>query len=483
MIPNNSIRLITAELLQLFRDRTFLGLMLLLLVLMALATWNADGHVTEKREQNLVQQDIVYRADVELMAQIDSLHNGLATYEKSYTLPTSGVRLTYNNHRLARLPFKAFSLIAIGQGDLYGNYKKIVLYFKDSYEMNSKELVSPIEQLFGQLDLSFVWVFLLPLIIILVSFNILSLERETGRLPLIAAQPIKIWQWLLMKIGIRFLTICGLLLLFTFALLTVFGIPVWEHISLFGQLILVLVFYMAFWFFFGFAVNLAGYSSGKSLIILTGIWVLFVFLIPSIVNQLGKELHPIPSRLALVNNHQAAYNAIESDLDKEMEALYRLHPDWYSEDPVTKDMSNSTGWNINYLAKQYIAQLKHQPVAEAYEAQVDLKNEWSGGLRVLSPAMIVQRALAHMAGTSTQYYRSFLKQAQEYANTYRQYVFKRLFTNHAFTVDEIKNLSKFKFDEQRVSGTFANDLLALLLYLCALAIFMLVMIQKRIKIK
>lgn len=474
-----TFQFVRLELLQLFRERTFSGLMVLLLILMAISAWNSSNHIAEKKKQNNIQQNLVEDADKQLIAQIDSLNQGLASYEDSYTLPTSGIRLTYNNHRIATLPMKPFSLIAIGQSDLYSNYKKIVLYYNDSYDMDTKELESPIEQLFGQLDLAFVWVYLMPLIILLASFNILSIERETGRLPLIASQPIKIWRWLALKLGIRFLTIIFLLALFTFPLLAIFQVSVWEHWATFGKLLLILMLYNGFWFLLSFLVNLLGYTSGKNLIILTSIWVLFVFLVPSTVNQIGKKLHPIPSRLEIINNHQEKYNEVEKNFDMELKALYNTHKDWYSDDPATKDMSNSTGWNINYLAKQYMAQLKHSPTAQAYENKVDSKNSWFGKRRTLSPAMVVNEALTEMAGTSTKYYRSYLRQATEYASAYRQYVFKGIFTNHAFTAAEIKNLPKFHFNTKRVDNTFLNNTYTLAIYIITLLAIGIVLIKRK----
>ena len=479
----NSIWLIRVEVVLLSRSPAFVGLMLLLLLLMTLAIWNTNYHISYKKTQVDTQKDIVKKNDTQLIAQIDSLNKGLATYEQSYTLPTSGVRLTYNNHRVTCLPFKAFSLIAIGQGDIYSNYKKIVLYFNDSYEMTTQELVSPIEQIFGQLDLAFVWVYLLPLIIILISYNILAAERETGRLPLIASQPIQVSFWILIKTIIRLSSIIVILLLFTAILLSVFGVSPFIHLADFGQLALILILYVAFWFLISTLINLLGYSSGSSLIILTSIWVLFVFLIPSIINQASKELHQIPSRLEVVNHHQMMYNEMESHLDQELVSLHRIHPDWASDDSVTKDMSNSTGWNINYLAKQYIAQLKHQSFAQNYEEKIDLRNHWLNQLRVLSPAMILQSSLSDMAGTSTNYYRSFLKQSQNYSREYRMYVFKRLFTNHAFTSTEIKHLPAFKFDNQQVPNSIPESLWALGIYLLLLSLLIFVLIKKKVQVK
>ena len=474
----HTFRLIRSELLLLSRDTSFKWAMVLLCLLMTLAVWNTYNQVNQKEYQVQVQRELVANNDARLIAQIDSLNNGLASYENSYTLPTSGVRLTYNNHRVAWLPKAPFSLLAIGQGDIYSNYKKIVLYFDESYEMTTRELVSPIEQVFGQLDLAFIWVYLWPLIIIVISFNALSAEKESGRLAIIASQPIHVSYWVSVKILVRLFSIFILTLLCATILLQVFGVAVLSHMAVYGQLAVILFLYAAFWFLISITVNLLGYSSGSSLIVLSSIWVVFVFLIPSIINQAGKELHPIPSRLEVVNHHQDMYNAMEGNLQEELKGLFLLHPDWSSDDPITKDLSNSTGWNINYLAKQYMAQVKHQPFAQEYENTVDRRNTWLNQYTVFSPAMILQSTLADMAGTSTKFYRSFLRQTQRYAGAYREYVFKGLFTNHAFTSQEIRNLPTFEFNRAQVPDNSRMNLSAMLIYLASLALVILFLVRR-----
>ena len=462
--------LMLLELKQFFRNRAYVGLMAILLALMAFASWNSHAYFDARQEEVRSQLQLVEKNDAKLIAEIDRLNQGIDTFENSYTLPTSGIRLTFNNHRITWLPFQPLSLIAIGQADLFSNYKKIILYNNDSYEPSSEELVSPLEQLFGQLDLAFVWVYLLPLIILLCSFNVLSAERESGRLSLIASQPTRLSSWLFAKLAFRFFILFTLLVAGTTVLLLAFDVDLADHLPAMGRLNLLLTLYSGFWFVLCFLVNLADYSSGKSLIVLTTTWVLFVFLIPSVVNLLAQELHPIPSRLEVINHHQATYNEVEGNLDAEMQKRFETHPDWRSDDPVTKDLSNSTGWNINYLAKQYIAQLKHRPIAASYERKIKDRVEWIGFFEALSPAMIMQSALTDMAGTSAGFYKGYLEQTQDYAEAYRQYVFQRIFANHAFTSEEIRHLPEFRFDSTRVSQGFATDALALLAYLVALSL-------------
>jgi len=174
---------------------------------------------------------------------------------------------------------------------------------------------------------------------------------------------------------------------------------------------------------------------------------------------------------------------MEKNLEAEKIKLFEMHPDWQSDDPVTKDMSNSTGWNIDYLAKQYIAQVKHRPFADNYEELVDNRNEWVEKWKTLSPSMTVQSALTDMAGTSSRYYRSYLRQTQEYAKIYREYVFKRVFTNHHFSSEEIEQLPDFQFNPNQVKRTIGIDLGILTGYLFILIIFCIQLSKQTLKTK
>ena len=87
---NQRISQIRAELRLLYRERTFPGLIFLLFFLMSFAVYNTNDHLVDKGEEVETQLNLVRKNDQALAAQIDSLKNGLATYQAEYTLPTSG---------------------------------------------------------------------------------------------------------------------------------------------------------------------------------------------------------------------------------------------------------------------------------------------------------------------------------------------------------------------------------------------------------
>src|SRR5215510_1187030 len=79
---------------------------------------------------------------------------------------------------LALLPPAPLAALAIGQGDVYPNYIKVTARSLDA-------LVSG-----DQIDAAFVVLFLYPLLIFAVSFDLTATEREHGTLRMVLAQPI-----------------------------------------------------------------------------------------------------------------------------------------------------------------------------------------------------------------------------------------------------------------------------------------------------
>ena len=77
-------------------------------------------------------------------------------------------------------PVAPLTPLALGQSDLYTNRAEVSIgnnnYF--SHVLDNDDLANPVSQLIGQFDVSFVLVWLVPLVIIAFSYNVVSAERE-----------------------------------------------------------------------------------------------------------------------------------------------------------------------------------------------------------------------------------------------------------------------------------------------------------------
>ena len=96
--------------------------------------------------------------------------------------------------------------LAIGHRDIHPSVQSVNIRNLEEQKYSS-ELINPFYQLLGNMDFSFVLIYLFPLIIIAFCFNLLSEEKEDGTWQLVLSQsenPIKLIQ---VKLWIRMASI------------------------------------------------------------------------------------------------------------------------------------------------------------------------------------------------------------------------------------------------------------------------------------
>ena len=86
------------------------------------------------------------------------------------------------------LPPAPLADFSIGQADLLPSIGKLSLWDPDVRLFSSYEFEDPVSLALGALDLSKAIVLVLPLLMIVLSFDVLSAERDAGRLGLTLAQ-------------------------------------------------------------------------------------------------------------------------------------------------------------------------------------------------------------------------------------------------------------------------------------------------------
>ena len=92
--------------------------------------------------------------------------------------------------RYAMLPPLALTPLAIGQSDLLPSYYRMSTDAREAI-LSAVEIENPRTLMTGRFDLAFVIVYLYPLLILVLSYNLLSAEKEQGTLPLVP-QPVSL---------------------------------------------------------------------------------------------------------------------------------------------------------------------------------------------------------------------------------------------------------------------------------------------------
>lgn len=425
------------ELKLLLRSRWIQLLSLILLLLFGFSTYNGLQKVEKRKNDIAAAKTEVRESDVMMLKLLDSVERGMEVSASRWTIPTSPMAVGNYHPRVAAMEPQAMAFIATGQADLFTHYVKPTVSGDDA-ALNFTEMTSPVQLLFGSFDLAFVIIYLLPLLIIAFSYDVLSSEKESGSLRLLAAQPIAIQNWALQKLGLRFFWLSLLVLISLLFVFVALGVnPLGEPMIFFGLTGLILV-YMLFWFALAFLVNLWVGSSAKNAVALLGLWVVFVLLVPSVLNQLGNTLYPMPSRNMMINEMRKMKAEVTERQDEILDNFLRDHPEY-----AINDTTQSRGFYHRYMASQKLIREEMAPLIGAYEEQLQNQQNWVGNFKWISPAILAQESLNRMAGTSTRNYEDYRTQVVRFAQKWREHLMPFLYNNQDFAQGDYVHLPVF----------------------------------------
>lgn len=224
---------------------------------------------------------------------------------------------------------------------------------------------NPLSFLAGRFDLSFVIVYLFPLIILALSYNMLSGEREQGTLQLLLSQPIGLRSIALGKAALRALVIFGLVALTPLIGLILSGAD-WRGGGFLPRLLLWVVavaVYGVFWVALALIVNARGASSATNAVALAACWLLLALIIPSMLNVTVSSLYPVPSRAELITALRGANLDMRRDGSRLLSEFYQDHPELIPE---------GRGPNVNDLGLAFVTiQQEHKRRTGDVEARFE----------------------------------------------------------------------------------------------------------------
>lgn len=447
------------EWLQLMRDKWVVTLLVVFLALCLFAVSNGARKVQVRNAEIKANMEVMTSADEVHKANIDSLEQGLKTVEP-WLNPR---RLNFIGNRAPRvavMPPNSLALISTGQSDLFTHSTKPTLY-GESYMLSFTELSNPVQLMFGSFDLAFVTLYLLPLLVLAFSYNLVSAEKEQGSLRLTLAQPINPFSWLLNKVTLRFIimmTIVGVSILVS---LTIAGIPVFQNVIDLAILLALITLYVLFWFGISMIVNAFGKSSGTNAITIISIWVVLVLLLPAVISQLANSYYPVPSRINMIHEMRVAKAEAEKEADKILSSYYRDHPELAQRDTAVK---NQYEFFLGYFASQDVVKKAINPVLSEYEEKLQEQQKFTESFRYASPSLLLQDAINDLAGTSPRHYEAYRNQVVAFAEEWRSYFLPRMFNNEWMKKEDFDNLPSFAFGYDEVESKLTSNLMGLVFF-------------------
>lgn len=345
--------------------------------------------------------------------------------------------------RYATLPPAPLAALSVGQSDLYPYYFKVSSQSKQTFT-NNDEIENPTNLLAGRFDLAFVVIYLYPLLILALSYNLLSSEREQGTLQMMMAQPVGLRAFVTGKVGLRALVVLALAVGFSLAGFLFGGGSVaggaWLRLLLWMGIV---AGYGAFWFALAIAVNAFGKSSATNALALAGLWLVFVLLIPSLLNVAVTTIYPVPSRVEMVQATRRASAEATAKGSQLLSKYLEDHPEL-----TAGKQADPSDFVTRSLAIQSETERLMQPVIDHFDRQVLGQQALVDRFRFLSPAIVTQAALNDIAGTGVARYRHFLALVDDFHQRWRAHFTPRIVQKALLSTGDYDRFPSFSFWEE-----------------------------------
>ena len=346
---------------------------------------------------------------------------------------------------LAILPPAPLAPVAVGQRDLEPQIVQVSTAVHLSAERETETPMSgPTRLTTGAFDPAFLFVVLFPLVIIALSYELLSGERERGTLAMLLSQPVSQGALVLGKAGARALALCGVTLAFALAGLVIAGANLgapgaWSSVGLYA---LILISWALLWFALSIWINARGGTSAGNALLLVGVWLVVVIVIPGLVHVVVDTVHPPPSGVAAM--HDAREDAQE--VERALSGLEGRH------DVDTK----TTDFAQKRLAAQDKLQKHEDEDAEALHAILAQRREMMTWLRFVSPAIVVQMALEDVAGAGAERHARFDSQLDAFHEEFRTFFATRIRAGARFTAADLQERPQWRFVDEPFGALFAR---------------------------
>lgn len=398
---SNELRLI-------LRSRLSTSALLLLLVLAALAVWSGLDQVAHQR-QTIDRLAVLHQQDVAAVADryADSADAGSPAY---YTF--------YNTWD----PPSDTAFMALGLRDV-APYVLRIRALGLQAQLYDGETFNPELALPGRFDFAFVLIYLAPLFAIALLHDLVSAERQSGRLRLLLSMPggSRLW-WRRAALRYGLLFACLALPLLAGALISGTA-PLAIAIAL-----VISASYLAFWVGLSLLIAARGWSSVANATVLMGSWALLTLLLPTLANIVLSRAIPVHQGVDLMlAQREAVHGAWEVPREETMRRFFGSHPEWRD----TAPLPDGFHW------KWYFAfhQVGDESVAEqvrAYRAGLEARQQWTERLGWLLPGVGAQAVIHRVADTDLPAQLAYRDRIEAFHREMRDFYYGYLFTDRAF---------------------------------------------------
>ncbi|MDX6191742.1 DUF3526 domain-containing protein [Flavobacterium sp. Fl-318] len=357
-----------------------------------------------------------------------------------------GLLLYYIKFSLVNKTFPISSL-AIGQRDVNPSVQSVTIRGLEAQKYDA-ELNNPANLLSGNIDFSFVLIYLFPLLIIAFSYNLISEEKESGTWKIVATQSQNTFLYILKLFQIRILSLLGLLTIVLFIAVLLLNIPLDKSFLVFYGLAIL---YLLFWFSICFYIVSLQKNSNFNAVILLTVWLFLIIILPAVINTYIVNKYPVPEALELTLKQRNAYHE-KWDMDKKitLDKFYAHYPQ-FKNYPLPDSEFN---W-LWYYAMQQAGDDDSAQQSRELETKLEQRNKASQTIALFVPTLHTQIQLNEIAKSDLGNQLLFLKETKQFHEKLRLHFYPKIFDNtpvnqqkwDQFKVETFTDPSEIKFSK------------------------------------
>ena len=327
-------------------------------------------------------------------------------------------------------PLAAFS---IGQNDLQPTAMKVTVAGITPARIATLE--NPFKLLVGHFDLAFVFLYIYPLLIIALTFGLTSVERESGLLRMLLAQPLKLSTLAAGKIGVRALILGGSVVVGT-GLLTLF-IRADGTFTSWLLWVLVALLYGAFWLGLAVFVDSRVRSASTSALALAGAWLVLAVVLPALISFFSAALYPVPSRMEYITAMRTETTVAQQQGAASLARFFEDHPEIA---PVSDEDAN---FAILRVAQQEQIAEQLAPLDARYNEQRARRQAFINKIGYLSPTILTHQAFMEIAGTGSTHHSQFREDVESFHEVWKAHMIPLYVADVAFRSADFDSLPTY----------------------------------------
>ncbi|WAC59061.1 ABC transporter permease [Brevundimonas sp. SL130] len=287
----------------------------------------------------------------------------------------------------------------------------------------------------GRFDFAFVLVFLAPLFVIALFHDLISSEREAGRLRTLDALPCggrRLWlRRATLRLGLLWIALAapfaiGALLSFAPLLPTL-------------AVLIVTALYLAFWIALALLASRLRWSSVTNAASLAAVWLVLVLVLPTLAHVVINRSIPVNQGAEIALAQRDAVNrAWDIPREDTMRRFYANHPEWADSPPL----------GVAFHYKWYLAfhQNGDESVAEAvgaYRNGLERRDAAARALGWLLPSVGVQAVLTRLAETDLAAQLAYQDRIRAFHGRLRAFYYSYLFHDRPFGKADFDQAPRF----------------------------------------